>query len=264
MLRLWITLVAAGMLLIAAIAPAASQDQDELTIDLEEIEDSGVSGTATLSSEDGSTTVTIDLSGTPEGGSHPAHIHSGTCDDLGDIVFPLDNVEEGTSETTVEASIDDILAEEHVVNVHLSEDEISTYVACGEIVAAEDGDANGDETPTADETPEGDETPMAEETPEADETPMAEETPEAEETPTAEETPEADETPMAEETPEADETPMADETPEADETPTADEVAPATGSGGGGGFTTAASVILLAAAGIVGTGLLLRRRAVQT
>ena len=56
---------------------------------------------------------------------HPAHIHSGSCDDLGDIVVPLTDVVENTagevfgsdqavpvevSETDVELSLNDILA----------------------------------------------------------------------------------------------------------------------------------------------------------
>jgi plastocyanin len=83
--------------------------------------------------------------------SHPAHIHQGTCDELGDIVAPLDNVSEpeasevsGTenpipvrvSETLVELSLDDILAGEHSINVHESEDNIQEYIACGEIGGA--------------------------------------------------------------------------------------------------------------------------------
>jgi plastocyanin len=83
--------------------------------------------------------------------SHPAHIHQGTCDELGDIVAPLDNVSEpeasevsGTenpipvrvSETLVELSLDDILAGEHSINIHESDDNIQEYIACGEIGGA--------------------------------------------------------------------------------------------------------------------------------
>jgi len=85
---------------------------------------------------------------TPE---HPAHIHSGTCDELGDVVFPLENATDqppatpvsfaasgaesaaASSTTIVEASLDDILAEEHAINVHQSEENIDVYIACGDI-----------------------------------------------------------------------------------------------------------------------------------
>jgi len=79
---------------------------------------------------------------------HPAHIHSGTCDTLGDVVFPLNDVtapdpvatpdaagsaSAAESTTTVEVALDDILAAEHAINVHLSADEIGTYIACGNV-----------------------------------------------------------------------------------------------------------------------------------
>lgn len=80
----------------------------------------------------------------------PVHIHSGTCDELGDVVFPLNpvTVAEGifegnqdatsveTSVTTVDVALDALLAEDFAINVHLSEDEIGTYIACGEIGGA--------------------------------------------------------------------------------------------------------------------------------
>jgi plastocyanin len=80
--------------------------------------------------------------------NHPAHIHEGTCAELGDIVLPLDNVAfaeagqlsgaEGAipvkvSDTTVEASLDDILAGQHAINIHESAENIQEYIACGEI-----------------------------------------------------------------------------------------------------------------------------------
>lgn len=262
MKRLWLSLIAASLLTIAAFAPAAAQD--EVEIDLEELEDSGVSGTATLSADNGSTMVMLDLSGTPEDGDHPAHIHDGTCEDLGDVAYPLENVVEGTSESSVDVALEDILAGEYAINVHLSEDEIDTYVACGDVVAEEDEEAtpeeDGEETPEEDgeATPEEDEeaTPEedAEETPEED----AEATPEEDEEATPEETPEED----AEETPEA--TPDDDEEAADDEDEDADELAPETGSDGGINTETAVLVITAMAGAVLGLGLLVRRRAFQS
>jgi hypothetical protein len=101
---------------------------------------------------------------------HPAHIHSGTCETLGDVVFPLTDLTSsetmGTpmagmastpmagmaatpmagmgevvaqSTTTVEASLEDILGAEHAINVHLSPEEIDVYIACGDITGTADG-----------------------------------------------------------------------------------------------------------------------------
>src|SRR5215212_9090143 len=80
--------------------------------------------------------------------SHPAHIHSGTCDQLGDVVYPLADVTYPTGEQMgaggghevkisevnhVDAPLQDLLDSEHAINVHLSAEEIGTYIACGNI-----------------------------------------------------------------------------------------------------------------------------------
>jgi hypothetical protein len=106
------------------------------------------------------------------GAMHPAHIHAGMCPMPGDVVFPLEDVTaasdmgsmatpdmmmaspaadmmSGTpmadtvmalhSTTDVEASLDDILAADHAINVHLSHEAMSVYVACGDITGTPDG-----------------------------------------------------------------------------------------------------------------------------
>jgi len=88
--------------------------------------------------------------------SHPSHIHEGTCDSLDpNPAGPLNNVEPRLNEDDDEAnqpvgvltaarvlfaetddvdlSWDDMLATSHALNVHLSDEEISTYIACGDI-----------------------------------------------------------------------------------------------------------------------------------
>lgn len=117
-------------------------------------------------------TVAQDAAGTPgaDVALHPAHIHTGTCDSVGDVVFPLNDLQAASavatpgaspsameggmamaspeadreivaqSSTVVEASLDDILAAEHVINVHESPDNMGNYIACGELTGEpEDG-----------------------------------------------------------------------------------------------------------------------------
>ncbi len=84
------------------------------------------------------------------------HIHSGNCNELGEVVAPLSDLvtPEGdrvgqrnraaqgdTSYTNVPLTLDAILAEDHAINAHLSADQIDVYIACGEIggVMAPDG-----------------------------------------------------------------------------------------------------------------------------
>lgn len=109
---------------------------------------------------------------TPESDTvaHPAHIHAGVCPDVGDVVFPLEDVttpsEDGMgtpdamsspvadtamagtpmadmgmmleSTSTVEAPLEDILAAEHAINLHMSADNMALYVACGDITGEAD------------------------------------------------------------------------------------------------------------------------------
>ena len=84
----------------------------------------------------------------------PLHIHSGTCDRLGDVVFPLGtiskdlmingepvldaNSEENAQDvavnlTLVDATLDDITAAPHAINIHASEDDMGTRIACGDL-----------------------------------------------------------------------------------------------------------------------------------
>ncbi len=79
--------------------------------------------------------------------SHPVHIHSGTCAELGDVVFPLVDlaapagdltgpdsaVPVTLSENIVDAPLQEIIDSGHAINVHLSNEEIGTYIACGDI-----------------------------------------------------------------------------------------------------------------------------------
>jgi hypothetical protein len=145
MKRFWITLVAAGLLAIAAIGPAAAQDT--VDVDLDEVDGSGVTGTATLSADNGQTTVSIEIEGGPEGGVHPVHIHDGTCEDLGGVAYPLDDIEDSMSETTVDVALEDLLAGEYAINIHLSADDMATWVACGNLPSApaEEDDAAEEE-----------------------------------------------------------------------------------------------------------------------
>ena len=117
----------------AAEPTTTAEGEAPVTVDLSEQSGSGQSGTATLEPMSGGMThVVIELS-SPPADPQPAHIHSGTCAELGDVVHPLANVEGGSSETDVAASLEDLQAADFAVNVHMSEADIGTYVACGDI-----------------------------------------------------------------------------------------------------------------------------------
>jgi Cu/Zn superoxide dismutase len=121
----------------SVIETAAETLPQSIEVELAEVNDSGQSGTATLSPNgDGTLNVTIELSGGSEE-PQPAHIHEGSCPDVGEVVAALNNVVDGTSTSeNVNFSLDDLTGAESggfAINVHKSAAAIDDYVACGDI-----------------------------------------------------------------------------------------------------------------------------------
>jgi hypothetical protein len=140
----WLPIAGAFALAMTSLAvlPANTQAQESVTINLTEQNDSGQSGTAVLTPDGAGTKVVITLENAP--GPHPAHIHVGSCPTPGAVVFPLTSVVDGKSETTVAATIADIMKSPHAINIHKSPQEIPVYTACGNI-SAPAGDENANE-----------------------------------------------------------------------------------------------------------------------
>jgi uncharacterized cupredoxin-like copper-binding protein len=77
----------------------------------------------------------------------PAHIHVNDCADIGDVVAPLNDLtapsgqrvgvrrafEAESSFTNVPMTLDQILASDHSLNVHMSADQMNVYIACGDL-----------------------------------------------------------------------------------------------------------------------------------
>lgn len=108
---------------------------DSATAKLSPQNNSGESGTATLTKAgDKQTKVVLDVKGGPSGASQPVHIHKGTCEKLDPKpAYPLSPVVNGKSETTVNASLDDLEKGGYAINGHKSAQEVSTYVFCGNL-----------------------------------------------------------------------------------------------------------------------------------
>jgi hypothetical protein len=122
--------------------------QNELTgektiYNLNQVAVAGISGTIEFAERANQTTlVTINLTGTTAGGSHPAHIHENDIATTGNIIVGLNAVDgaTGISKTQVAtlvggASITyaEFLTLDAYVNVHLSDANLATIVAQGNI-----------------------------------------------------------------------------------------------------------------------------------
>ncbi len=106
----------------------------ERTIKLNPQNGSGESGSAVLSEKDGKVTVTLDLTGAPLDVSQPAHIHSGSCPDVGAVAYPLTNVVNGKSVTVLDTTFAKLDAKLPLaINVHKSVAESTNYVSCGDL-----------------------------------------------------------------------------------------------------------------------------------
>lgn len=103
-----------------------------ITVGLAEQNGSGISGTATLTETSGTLDVFVTLDGDDGSTPRPIHIHAGTCEELGDVVYGLTDVMDGSASSTVEAILAD-LEGEFAINAHESADAIESYIACGPV-----------------------------------------------------------------------------------------------------------------------------------
>ncbi|MCA9862007.1 MAG: hypothetical protein KC432_03270, partial [Thermomicrobiales bacterium] len=84
----------------------------------------------------------------------PSHIHTGDCDELGEVIQPLNSLTVPTGEvlgnsdavvaeaafSTIDIPLSELVATDHALKVHLSADQIQTYLVCGDIGGALDAD----------------------------------------------------------------------------------------------------------------------------
>lgn len=105
-----------------------------ITLNLTAQNDSGLTGAVKLTEVDGKTNVDLQTSGgllTMTSPTEPAHIHSGTCANIGGVKYALSNVIAGSSVTVVDLSLAELKAEFPLaINIHKSVKEIGTYIAC--------------------------------------------------------------------------------------------------------------------------------------
>jgi len=117
-------------------APAGGVSGSSITVTLGRGRDGSQPGTATLMAMGSQTEVDISITPGAAGVPQPVHIHAGTCDNLGAVVYPLTNIVDGKSMTLVNASLSSLETGKFAINAHLSQAGINTYVSCGTIPAS--------------------------------------------------------------------------------------------------------------------------------
>jgi LPXTG-motif cell wall-anchored protein len=114
---------------------SSSSAQQPVTVNIGPGRDEATgTGTATLTDMGGGQTqVVVRVAATNP--DMPAHIHADACPGVGAVVFPLTNVQNGTSTTTISAPLSDVLTRGRSVNLHRSAQEIGVYVGCANLPA---------------------------------------------------------------------------------------------------------------------------------
>ena len=117
---------------------------EEVKLNLSSQNNSGIAGTVKLESDDGKVEVKLKLSSVSTGVAgllgisldtmHPAHIHLGSCANIGAVKYPLTSTANGESETKISTSFTNLKAELPLaINVHKSVEEMGIYVACADV-----------------------------------------------------------------------------------------------------------------------------------
>jgi Cu/Zn superoxide dismutase len=146
MKKLGLLLLLAAWVL-AAFPGGAAVAADSVTVTMNAQNGSGEDGTATITASGANAvTVVVKLSnGTTV--AQPAHIHVGSCANLDPTPkYPLTNVVNGDSTTTVNVALADLTTGGFAINVHKSAAEVSTYVSCGDIPVMAAGGTTGGTT----------------------------------------------------------------------------------------------------------------------
>lgn len=114
-----------------------NEESSKLILNFKAQNSSGLSGTATLSEEDGKVKVSLKTAGGVLGllsATEPAHIHLGSCANIGGVKYPLSSVVNGKSETKLNVSMSELKAGLPLaINIHKSVAESSVYIACADL-----------------------------------------------------------------------------------------------------------------------------------
>jgi len=127
-----LALAMAGMLGVAGASLAEAAGP--VIVQLTPQNNSGETGTATLTEQGTKTKVVVGINGAPAGVAQPLHVHKGTCAKLDPKpAYGLTTLTDGKSETTIDVSLTALQTGGFAINGHKSAQDANTYVFCGNI-----------------------------------------------------------------------------------------------------------------------------------
>jgi hypothetical protein len=140
MKRVFAPIAAVLALAVAVVSVAGVWDtvraQQAVTVTLGPGRDASQPGTAVLTARGNQTEVVINIAPGAAGVAQPVHIHEGACPGVGAVKFPLTNIVDGKSTTTVDSPLSGLQTGSFSINAHRSQAEVAVYTACGNIPAA--------------------------------------------------------------------------------------------------------------------------------
>ncbi len=133
--------VPATALLLASLSASAlpgASAQESATVTMGPGREASQPGTAILTAQGNQTQVVLNIQPGLPGAQQPAHIHQGTCPDVGAVAVPLSNVVDGRSTTIIDRPLSSLLGAGLSINVHkgTSPADLNVYVSCGNIPAS--------------------------------------------------------------------------------------------------------------------------------
>lgn len=99
-------------------------------------------GSVSAGASQGTTMAEVAINGAPKNGTHPWHVHAGTCASDGAIVGPAGDYpalkadSSGSATSTATINIAPPMTGDYHINVHLSPTEMGKIVACGDLKMA--------------------------------------------------------------------------------------------------------------------------------
>lgn len=140
-----LSLLGVLVLLLATTSLAMAQSAKAVTVNMTGVGGSKVTATATLTDAGASTKVAITFKGFDANSAHAGHIHSGSCEANGPVVYPLTSAKaDATGNATIDAEADVPLSTltggKFYVNYHVGDaPNVGGGIVCGNIVLAQGG-----------------------------------------------------------------------------------------------------------------------------